>query len=131
MWFAYNDAKDGGEPDWVLKDVSFEVKPGERILVDDGLIELRVESVAPTEVVTRAIFGGVLKDRKGVNFPDSQLSVPAVTDKDLADIAFAVRNEVDYLALSFVRAAADIAKAREIVLSLDEKHRSIPIIAKI
>jgi hypothetical protein len=55
-----------------------EVKPGERILVDDGLIELRVESVGTTEVITRAIFGGFLKDRKGVNFPDSQLSVPAV-----------------------------------------------------
>jgi pyruvate kinase len=108
-----------------------EVKPGERILVDDGLIELRVESVGPTEVITRAIFGGSLKDRKGVNFPDSQLSVPAVTEKDLADIAFAVRNEVDYLALSFVREAADVAKAREITLSLDDKHRSIPIIAKI
>jgi len=108
-----------------------EVKPGERILVDDGLIELRVESVSPSEVITRAIFGGFLKDRKGVNFPDSKLSVPAVTEKDLSDIAFAVRNEVDYLALSFVREAADIAKAREIVLSLDDKHRSIPIIAKI
>ena len=66
-----------------------------------------------------------------MNFPDSQLSVPAVTEKDLADISFAVRNEVDYLALSFVREAADIAKAREIVFSLDDKHRSIPIIAKI
>ncbi len=108
-----------------------EVKPGERILVDDGLIELRVESVAPTEIITRVIFGGFLKDRKGVNFPDSQLSVPAVTEKDLGDIAFAVRNDVDYLALSFVRQAADVAKAREIVLSLDDKHRSIPIIAKI
>src|SRR5262245_38379067 len=69
-----------------------EVKPGERILVDDGLIELRVESVAPTEVITKVIFGGFLKDRKGVNFPDSQLSVPAVTEKDLADISFAIRN---------------------------------------
>ncbi|MCI0423218.1 MAG: pyruvate kinase [Acidobacteria bacterium] len=108
-----------------------EVRPGERILVDDGLIELRVESVTPNEVVTRAVYGGFLKDRKGVNFPDSQLSVPAVTQKDLADIAFAVRNEVDYLALSFVRQAADVAKAREIVSSHNEKHRSLPIIAKI
>jgi pyruvate kinase len=100
-----------------------EVKPGERILVDDGLIELRVESVAPAEVVTRVIVGGFLKDRKGVNSPDSQLSMPAVTEKNQADIGFAVRNEVDYLALSFVRQAADVAKAREIVLSLDDKHR--------
>lgn len=113
------------------KSLPQEVKPGERILVDDGLIELRVESVSPSEVITRAVFGGFLKDRKGVNFPDSKLSVPAVTEKDLSDIAFAVRNEVDYLALSFVREAGDIAKAREIVLSVDDKHRSIPIIAKI
>ena len=67
-----------------------------------------------------------------MNFPDSQLSVPAVTDKDVADIAFAVRNEVDYLALSFVRQAADICQGpRDCVQSLDDKHRSIPIIAKI
>jgi pyruvate kinase len=108
-----------------------EVKPGDRILVDDGLVELRVESVTSTEVVTRAVFGGLLKDRKGVNFPDSSLSVPAITEKDRADIRFAVKNEVDYLALSFVRRADDIALAQEIVSDLDEKHHSIPMIAKI
>lgn len=108
-----------------------EVKPGDRILVDDGLIELRVESASATEVETRAVFGGTLKDRKGVNFPDSPLSVPAVTEKDLADIRFAVANEVDYLALSFVREAGDIRQAREIVSSLDGKHHALPIIAKI
>ncbi|MBM3804483.1 MAG: pyruvate kinase [Acidimicrobiia bacterium] len=108
-----------------------EVRAGERILVDDGLIELRVESVTPTEVVTRVAFGGFLKDRKGVNFPDSQLSVPAVTEKDRSDIAFAVRNQLDYLALSFVRQADDVNKAREMVRSLDNQQRSIPIIAKI
>ena len=108
-----------------------EIKPGDRILVDDGLIELRVESVTPTDVITRTVFGGPLKDRKGVNFPDSSLSVPAVTEKDVADIRFAVKNEADYLALSFVRQADDIVRAREIVSSLDEKHRTFPIIAKI
>jgi pyruvate kinase len=108
-----------------------EVKPGDRILVDDGLIELRVESVTPTDVITRTVFGGSLRDRKGVNFPDSSLSVPAITEKDVADIRFAVKNEVDYLALSFVRQADDIERAREIVSNLDEKHRAFPIIAKI
>ncbi len=108
-----------------------EVKPGDRILVDDGLIELRVESATETEVLTRAVFAGTLKDRKGVNFPDSPLSVPAITDKDLADIRFAVSNQVDYLALSFVRRASDLSQAREIVSSLEGRHGSLPIIAKI
>lgn len=108
-----------------------EVRPGDRILVDDGLVELRVESVTPTDVVTRTVLAGSLKNRKGVNFPDSSLSVPAVTEKDVADIRFAVANEVDYLALSFVRQADDIERACEIVSALDEKHRAIPIIAKI
>jgi pyruvate kinase len=113
------------------KSLPQEVKTGDRILVDDGLVELRVESVTPAEVITRVVFGGLLRDRKGVNFPDSSLSVPAVTEKDIADIRFAVKNEVDYLALSFVRQAEDVTRAREIVLNLDDKHRTIPIIAKI
>jgi pyruvate kinase len=108
-----------------------DVKRGDRILVDDGSVELRVESTTAMEVVTRAIYDGVLKDRKGVNFPDSALSVPAVTDKDLADISFAVANKVDYMALSFVRQASDIMKAKEIVSNLDGKNRPIPLIAKI
>ncbi len=108
-----------------------EVKAGERILIDDGLIELRAESVNPNEVIARVVFGGILKDRKGVNFPDSTLSVPAVTEKDQADIRFAIAQEVDYLALSFVRQARDITQARDMILSLDDKHRGLPIIAKI
>lgn len=108
-----------------------EVKVGDRILVDDGLVELRVEDVTSSEVVTRVVYGGALKDRKGVNFPDSALSVPAVTEKDIADIRFAVRNQVDYVALSFVRQSDDIVRAREILSSFDEKHAAIPLIAKI
>jgi len=108
-----------------------EVKVGDRILVDDGLVELNVEGVTSSEVETRVVYGGTLKDRKGVNFPDSRLSVPAVTEKDIADIRFAVRNEVDYVALSFVRQSDDIVRAREILSSFDEKHAVIPLIAKI
>ncbi len=113
------------------KSLAQEVKPGDRILVDDGLVELQVESISSADVVTRAVFGGTLRDRKGINFPDSPLSVPAVTDKDIADIRFAVQHEVDFLALSFVRKAEDLLHAKEIVSSLGVKENSIPIIAKI
>jgi pyruvate kinase len=108
-----------------------EVKPGDRILVDDGLVELEVASTTHTEIVTKVIFDGMLKSHKGVNFPDSPLSLPAVTEKDLKDIQFALANEVDYLALSFVRSADDILRAKEAMTDISRRDRLIPIIAKI
>ena len=108
-----------------------EVKPGDRILVDDGLVELEVESATSSEINTRVLFDGTLKSHKGVNFPDSPLSIPAVTQKDVRDIQFATVNEVDYLALSFVRSAADILNAKETIADFSKSKRLIPIIAKI
>jgi pyruvate kinase len=108
-----------------------EVKPGDRILVDDGLVELEVVSATHVEIITKVLFDGTLKSHKGVNFPDSPLSIPAVTEKDVRDIQFALANEADYLALSFVRSADDILLAKEAMKSLSEGARLIPIIAKI
>jgi pyruvate kinase len=108
-----------------------EVKVGDRILVDDGLIELRVIGVTEKEVMTQVVFGGILQDHKGVNLPDTALSTPAITEKDKNDIQFALANQVDYLALSFVRSSEDILQARESLLKLANGCSSIPIIAKI
>lgn len=106
-----------------------EAKNGNRILIDDGLIELRVEKVADTEVVTSVVNGGILKPRKGVNLPHVPLSISAMTDKDKKDLNFAFEHDLDYVALSFVRHAKDIVE----LLDLMKKTygRRIPVISKI
>lgn len=101
---------------------------GESILLDDGNFRLTVEGITGHHVRCRVLNGGVLKSRKGVNLPDTHLPIPALTDKDLADMKFAIENGVDMLALSFVRSTADMVKAREAMQSLGGK---LPILAKI
>ena len=88
-----------------------EVKQGDRILIDDGLIELRVESDEPGQVVARVVHGGLLNERKGINLPGVKLSIPSITEKDHADLAVALDSGVDYVGLSFVRSAADCEQA--------------------
>lgn len=108
--------------------LSEEVHPGARILVDDGLIELRVESLEPGSVIARVINGGALHERKGVNFPGVRLSVPSVTEKDRVDLAAALEAGVDIVALSFVRSASDCRTARELIAATDP---TVALIAKI
>ncbi|HLU66541.1 MAG TPA: pyruvate kinase [Kofleriaceae bacterium] len=105
-----------------------DVKVGAQILLDDGLLALEVAEVREREVVTVVRTGGVLKNNKGINLPDAEVSAPALTEKDRADLGFAVRIGVDYIALSFVRSAADVRQARTLVTA---NGQSIPIIAKI
>ncbi|GAB7388640.1 pyruvate kinase [Bacillaceae bacterium] len=105
-----------------------DVRPGSTILVDDGLIELRVEKVEGTEIVCRIINGGLLKNRKGVNVPGVKIQLPGITEKDAKDIEFGIEHGVDFIAASFVRKASDILEIREIL----EKHGAdISVIAKI
>lgn len=92
-----------------------DVAPGDLLLLDDGLIALRVERVAGLQVHTVVEQGGLLRSRKGLNRLGGGLSVPALGDKDRADIALAAALEVDFLALSFVREAADLAEARRLL----------------
>ncbi len=92
-----------------------EIEPGGRILFDDGKLELVVDSVDGTEIACTIRRGGPLKDRKGMNLPDSALSAPALTDKDRVDARFAIDLGVDYLALSFVRSVADLADLSELL----------------
>jgi pyruvate kinase len=90
-----------------------DVKVGDRILVDDGLIELVALEVTPESVHARVLHGGSIRSHKGMNLPGVAVSAPSITEKDWADVAFAVEHRLEYLALSFVRRAQDIAELRE------------------
>ncbi len=104
------------------------VKPETKILLDDGLLELKVISVAGDDVKAKVIYGGKLKDRKGMNVPGVTLAVECLTEKDLKDLEFGLANKVDYIALSFVRFGKDIRKLRDLI---DKKCPEIKICAKI
>lgn len=105
-----------------------DVKPGDCILLDDGALELEVESVDGTEISCLVIHGGILKNNKGINLPGVDLSLPCMTSKDIEDARFALQLGVDFLALSFVREADDI---RELRAMIDEAGANTGIIAKI
>jgi pyruvate kinase len=105
-----------------------DVRPGDRILLDDGNLELRVAGVVDGDVDCQVVHGGELLPHKGMNLPGAKLSVPALTAKDRADLAIGVKAGVDYIALSFVRRAADVLEAKELVRAAGGKT---PIIAKI
>ncbi len=105
-----------------------DVKTGDIILVDDGKIELKVREIRDDEVVTEVVYGGPLKSRKGINLPFTKVSAPSLTDKDLKDLEFGMKNDVDWIALSFVRKAADIHSMRAI---LEKNNSNSKIVAKI
>jgi pyruvate kinase len=109
-------------------DLPRSVKGGERILLDDGLIELQVVSASKTDVLTRVVSGGVLKPHKGVNLPGVPLKISALTEKDRADLVFAVEQELDYIALSFVRRPQDVVELNHFLAA---RGAMIPVIAKI
>jgi pyruvate kinase len=104
------------------------VRPGARILLDDGAIELAVESTTETDVVTRVVNGGTLSERKGINLPGASLPIPSLTDKDRRDLQWAVREGADYIALSFVRRAEDCAEAKALIRAAGGRQ---PLVAKI
>ncbi|MDO5979124.1 pyruvate kinase [Flavivirga spongiicola] len=107
-----------------------DAKPGERILLDDGKLIFEVVSTnKKDEVVARVIQGGPLKSKKGVNLPNTNISQPALTEKDIEDAVFAIGQNVDWIALSFVRHAEDLMQLRDLINKHSE-HK-IPIIAKI
>ncbi len=106
-----------------------DVKRGDRILLDDGLIELRVTDKNSRAVVTKVVTPGPLRDNKGINLPGVKTSAPSLSPKDRADVEFAVRAGVDYIALSFVRSAADVEALRALLARLGAPN--LPIVAKI
>ena len=107
-----------------------DVNPGERILLDDGKLIFEIVSTDKnTEVVAKVIQGGELKSKKGVNLPNTKISLPALTEKDIADAIFAIEQKVDWIALSFVKTPRDLQDLQELIA----KHSDvkIPIVAKI
>jgi pyruvate kinase len=111
------------------KNLTTDVKPGERIFLDDGKMELKVvEVLNDKEVKMSVTLGGVLTPKKGVNLPDSVLSQPSLTEKDLVDLDFIIAQKLDWIALSFVRKAEDITALKKIIKAQDSK---IKVIAKI
>ena len=105
-----------------------DLRKGARVLIDDATIECKVVAVAPDGVRARVVRGGVLKDHKGINLPDLRISAPSVTEKDMADIAWAARAGADYIAVSFVRDARAVEAVRR---ELRGRGSDIPIVAKI
>ncbi|AHF06941.1 pyruvate kinase [Desulfitobacterium metallireducens] len=105
-----------------------EVNPGTHILLDDGLIDLEVESVHNGKIYTRICNEGLLKSRKGVNVPGVPILLPAVTEKDISDIRFGIDQGIDFIAASFTRKASDIIAVRKIV---EEAKANVKLIAKI
>lgn len=112
----------------VYTEIVNDVKPGDTILIDDGNIELKTISVGKKEVTTEVIHGGMLKSRKGINLPDTAVSTPSLTPKDLEDLEFGLSLDLDWVALSFVRKADDIRQLKKIIA---ESGRETKVVAKI
>ncbi len=110
-------------------DFAVDVEIGEDILIDDGNIKLLVTETNKVDTVkAKVIYGGVVSSRKGVNLPQTELSLPSMTDKDIEDANFAIENDVDWLALSFVRNVSDVVELKQLI---KRKKKKINVIAKI
>lgn len=105
-----------------------DVKIGDRVLMDDGKLEVLVTGIDGTDVITEVIYGGYLKSKKGVNLPNTKVSMPSVTAKDYEDLEFGLEHDVEWVALSFVRTASEILKVKEYIAN---KGKSARLIAKI
>ena len=122
---VYEDEAKEGDIPTTYAGLAGDVHVGDRILLDDGLLELMVLDVTKGRVSCRVVHGGLLKSHKGMNLPGIDVSAPSITEKDEADIRFAVEHGLEYLALSFVRRAEDIVALRKLV------PRDMLIVAKI
>jgi pyruvate kinase len=110
------------------KNLPNDVKVGDMILIDDGKLELKISEVRDIDVVTEVVYGGPLKSRKGINLPYSKVTAPSLTEKDLQDLELGLKNNLDWIALSFVRKASDIETLRKII---NDRKATSRIVAKI
>ena len=111
-----------------FQNLAREVQPGARILLSDGLIELRVLQVHNDDVECEVVNGGMLGEHKGINLPGAALRIPALTDKDRVDLEFGLKHGVDMVAISFVRSAADVRTVKQLIA---EHGSDVPVIAKL
>lgn len=111
------------------EDLAADIKPGEEILIDDGKIKLVcIETDGKSTIKAKVIYGGKVLPRKGVNLPNTSLSLPSMTEKDIIDANFAIENDVDWIALSFVRQVSDVIELKQLIR---RKKKKINVIAKI
>lgn len=110
------------------RDLAADTNIGARILLDDGLLQMKVVDIDHGNVICEVTHGGLLKSRKGVNFPDNSLSIPSITEKDTKDLLFGISQGVDYMALSFVRTAEDVQKLKQMLRALGAE---ISVVSKI
>lgn len=110
------------------KTIAQDVKAGDTILIDDGNLELKVKSTDGTTVTAEIIFGGMLKSRKGINLPNTEISEPSLTEKDLKDLEYGISQNVDWIALSFVRTAADLYDLKD---RIKKAGKGCKVIAKV
>ncbi len=108
-----------------------DVHPGDMILLDDGKIRIRVVEVKASNVHCEVLVGGTLSAHKGINLPNVAVSTPSLTAKDIRDLEFGIKQDIDYVALSFVRTAEDIRDLRKVIIDRIEQSRFLPIVAKI
>ena len=125
--------KEDLEGDERVSSVSFpevidEVKSGETVYIDDGKIKLKVKKKDDKSLLTQVVEGGVINDHKGLNFPDTYLTIPAITEKDKEDLQFGLKNGIDLVALSFVKAPEDVIHLRKI---MEKEGKVVPIVSKI
>jgi pyruvate kinase len=114
------------------KEIPKLVSKGDKILLDDGAIELRVKKVSKTDVTTEVVNGAILSERKGINLPNTKLPIPSLTEKDRKDLEWAMKQDVDYIALSFVRRGEDCREVRELIKKLNTRKWGRPLlVAKI
>lgn len=110
------------------KGLAADVREGDTILIDDGLIHIHVDKVAGSEILGTVVHGGLLKSHKGINLAHSSISTPALTQKDINDLEFGLTQEIDYIALSFVREPSDI---KEVKGAIRRKEKDTHVVAKI
>lgn len=99
-----------------------DVKMGEKVLIDDGLIELKIEKIDNKEIHCEVIIGGKIKNHKGMNFPESKIKAGALTKKDIEDLEFGIKNGVDFVAFSFVKDARDVRTLRDYINKFEKKY---------
>ncbi|MDR3577364.1 MAG: pyruvate kinase [Anaerolineaceae bacterium] len=114
-----------------IPDLAGSVSPGNHILLDDGHLEMEITAVTDTHITARVTLGGILTSHKGVNFPGAKLDIPGFTEKDRQDLAFGLEQNVDAVAISFVRTPQDVLTVRDAIQQMDKSKADLPIIAKL